>query len=62
MQLEQIQHEIEALPRPDFMRLRKWFIERDWERWDQQLETDVAAGKLDFLAEHGLAPMKNTIV
>lgn len=54
MTVEQIQVEIEALPRNDFMRLRKWFIERDWETWDQQLESDVASGKLDFLVDQAM--------
>lgn len=50
-QVEHIQAEIEALSERDFARLRKWFAEKDWQRWDEQLEADVAAGKLDFLLE-----------
>jgi hypothetical protein len=49
MQLEQLQNEIEALSPNEFGRLRRWFAEKDWERWDKQFESDVAAGKLDFL-------------
>jgi hypothetical protein len=55
LKVEQIQQEIEALPDKDFIRLRKWFVERDWEKWDSQLETDMAAGKLDFLIEEAKA-------
>lgn len=55
MTVEQLQVEIEALPDSDFVRLRKWFIDRDWERWDKQLESDVAAGKLDFLLDEAAA-------
>ena len=51
MKAEQLQREIEALPEKDFLRLRRWFAEKDWERWDRQLESDVAAGKLDFLLD-----------
>jgi hypothetical protein len=51
MTVEQLQIEIEALPESDFLRLRKWVIDTDWEKWDQQLEADVAAGKLDFLLD-----------
>jgi hypothetical protein len=51
MKVEQLQTEIEALPEKDFLRLRRWFAEKDWERWDRQLESDVAAGKLDFLLD-----------
>jgi hypothetical protein len=54
-QVEHIQTEIEALSEEDFVRLREWFAERDWQRWDEQLEADVAAGKLDFLLEEAKA-------
>lgn len=55
MQVEQLQKEIEALPERDFSRLRRWFAEQDWQRWDRQLESDVAAGKLDFLLEEAMS-------
>ncbi len=51
MKLEQLQTEIEALPEKDFLRLRRWFADKDWLRWDNQLEKDIAAGRLDFLLE-----------
>jgi hypothetical protein len=54
MQIEQLKTEIEMLSDEDFERLRRWFAERDWQRWDRQLEEDVAAGKLDFLLKKGL--------
>ena len=50
-QIEAIQAEIESLSSEDFTRLRKWIAERDWQNWDQQIERDSAAGKLDFLRE-----------
>ena len=55
MKVEQLQIEIEALPEEDFSRLRRWFAEKDWELWDNQLESDVAAGKLDFLLDEASA-------
>lgn len=55
IQVEQLQREIEALPERDFTRLRKWFVERDWQLWDRQLESDEAAGKLDFLLKEALS-------
>lgn len=62
MTLEQIQIEIEALPASDFVRLRQWFIDRDWERWDRQLESDVAAGKLDFLLDEAAAAKTQSLL
>ncbi|NEO76742.1 hypothetical protein [Moorena sp. SIO4G3] len=52
--VEQIQAEIEALSKEDFVRLREWFAERDWLLWDKQLEADIADGKLDFLIEEAM--------
>jgi uncharacterized protein (DUF433 family) len=55
IKIEQLQTEIEALSEEDFGRLRQWFVEKDWERWDKQLESDVATGKLDFLLDEASA-------
>jgi hypothetical protein len=51
MQIEKLQAEIEALPKEQFIRLRRWFADKDWELWDQQLVEDAAAGRPDFLLE-----------
>ena len=51
MRVKELQTEIERLPAEEFAELRRWFVEKDWEQWDQQLEEDVASGKLDFLLE-----------
>ena len=48
-QVEKIQAAIESLSQEDYARLRQWFLERDWEEWDKQIEVDSKAGKLDFL-------------
>ena len=55
MEIEQLQVAIEALPEKDFLRLRRWFAEKDWEHWDSQLESDVEAGKLDILLDEALS-------
>ena len=47
--VEQIKVAIESLPDKDFVKLRKWFSEKDWEKWDRQIEEDSRDGKLDFL-------------
>jgi len=54
MQIEQLKIEIETLADEDFIWLRRWFAEKDWERWDQQLEADSASGKLDFLVDEAM--------
>ena len=47
--LEEIEVAVEALPEKEYSQFRQWFLERDWRKWDQQIESDSASGKLDFL-------------
>jgi hypothetical protein len=35
--------------------LADWVLDLDEQRWDEQIERDIAAGKLDFLAQEALA-------
>ena len=57
--IEKIQADIKALPIEEYTILRKWFLERDWERWDTQLMNDSKSGKLDFLVEEAYAEKSN---
>lgn len=41
---------VRQLPRRELARFRKWFAEYDAAAWDQQLDRDVTAGRLDKLA------------
>jgi hypothetical protein len=52
--VERLQTEIESLPDKEYSKLRKWFSERDWEKWESQIEEDSGAGKLDFLIKEAL--------
>lgn len=56
--LEQIKKAIQSLPEEEFVLLRKWFPERDWEKWDKELKEDSRAGKLDFLIKEALEEKK----
>ena len=47
--IEAIKSAIEALPESDYIELRQWFNEKDWDKWDKQIEADSKSGKLDFL-------------
>ena len=49
MRVEEIKAAIEKLPGSDFVEIRKWVAERDWQMWDRELEADSKAVKLDFL-------------
>jgi len=54
-------HEIESavtgLTPEDLSRFREWFFEFDAEEWGRQFEEDVAAGRLDALADEALSDL-----
>ncbi len=45
----EIQRAIEELTESDYAALREWLLERDWEKWDREIEADSKAGRLNFL-------------
>ena len=47
--LLEIEQAIEQLPAKEQSTLASWLAAREAAVWDSQLETDGAAGKLDFL-------------
>jgi hypothetical protein len=49
--LEDLEMVIDALPEEEYAELRRWFLQRDWAKWDRQIEADSASGRLDFLAQ-----------
>ena len=46
------------MPKEDFYKLRDWILERDWEKWDREIEEDSKSGKLDFLIKQALDEKK----
>jgi hypothetical protein len=52
--IQEIQRAISHLSPEELAAFRAWFIEFDARLWDQQFEGDVAAGRLDKLAEEAL--------
>jgi hypothetical protein len=56
--IEQIEAAILTLTSDEFQRLRQWFFDVDYQRWDEQLEQDIAEGKLEALAEEAIAEFK----
>ena len=55
LSVEEIKSAIASLSQEDYTRLRDWFSERDWEKWDEEIERDSAAGKLDSLVKEAVA-------
>jgi hypothetical protein len=57
--VQEIENAIRRLSPKELADLREWFAEFDAAAWDQQLERDVAAGKLDRLAEQAIDDFEN---
>jgi hypothetical protein len=53
--VKQIEAEILKLSPEELSQLTGWVLDLDEQRWDEQIEQDIAAGKLDFLAKEALA-------
>ena len=47
--VDELKAEIERLPSEEFTELFQWLSEKDWDRWDQEIEADSQAGRFDFL-------------
>jgi len=47
--VKEIEDAITKLSAEDYARFLEWFLERDQEVWDQKMDRDASAGKLDFL-------------
>ena len=52
--IDAIKKAIETLPDEDYAQLRQWFSEKDWQKWDKQIEADSRAGRLDFLVKEAV--------
>ncbi|HEY3118735.1 MAG TPA: hypothetical protein VGK54_18485 [Chloroflexota bacterium] len=52
--LSDLQEAVCELSPAELMEFREWFAEFDADLWDQQIEADINAGKLDQLAERAL--------
>jgi len=52
--IEEIKNAVVSLPVNEYRKFRDWFLERDWEEWDKQIEADSESGKLDFLVKEAM--------
>jgi len=49
--LEELEMAVNNLTHEEFSQFRRWFLDRDWEKWDREIEEDAEAGRLDFLVD-----------
>lgn len=55
MSTEELERTVASLPQDQLAQFRDWFYRFENERWDRQIEQDVANGRLDALAEQALS-------
>jgi hypothetical protein len=53
-----LERAVEQLGREDLAAFRDWFLTFEAAEWDSQIDRDISAGKLDKLAEEGIAEYK----
>jgi uncharacterized protein YfaT (DUF1175 family) len=56
--IAEIEDAVRRLSPEDLAAFREWFVQLDAEAWDRQIEEDVAAGRLDALAEEALEDLR----
>ena len=53
-----LEKEVLELSRDELSTFRDWFVKFDADEWDRQIESDIAAGKLEKLAAKALSDHK----
>jgi len=54
LEVNEIKAAVESLPKKEFIELSHWSSEKDWQKWDGQIEVDSDSRKLDFLVREAL--------
>lgn len=58
--IQEIESAVTQLSPEQLADFRVWFTEYDAQKWDIQIAKDVAAGRLDALADEALADLRNS--
>ena len=56
--VKEIEEAVLGLSETELAAFRTWFAEFDAETWDRRIEDDVAAGRLDALADEALDDLR----
>ena len=56
--VHEIENAVSKLSRQELLSFRDWFSEFDAAAWDKQFEEDVAAGRLDALADEAIRDLR----
>ncbi len=57
--VEEIEKAVDSLSEEEFRVFRDWLLERDWEKWDTELQSDSAEGRLEFLVQEATDEKKH---
>jgi len=57
--VQEIEQAVRQLSEADKTAFRAWFAEYDAAEWDQQIEVDVAAGRLNWLVEEARRDLRD---
>jgi hypothetical protein len=57
--IEDIERAVSSLSPDEYARFKAWFEAFEAERFDQRIESDALAGKLDGMAEEALTDLRN---
>ncbi|MEO8370097.1 MAG: hypothetical protein ABI806_12930 [Candidatus Solibacter sp.] len=56
--VKEIEEAVLRLSAAELAAFRTWFAEFDAAEWDRQVESDVAAGRLDAMADEALTDLR----
>ena len=59
MKVTELQRAILDLSEAEYTELVRWLRDQDWERWEQEFDRDVRAGRLDLLAGNAMEAKAN---
>ena len=59
MKVTELQRAILDLSEAEYTELVRWLRDQDWERWEQEFDRGVRAGRLDLLAGNALEAKAN---
>ena len=57
--IKEIETAVSKLSTDELATFRSWFAEVDADAWDRQFAQDVAAGRLDALADEAINDLRN---
>jgi hypothetical protein len=57
--IQEIERAVSQLPDKELAKFRAWFAEFDAGVWDQEFTEDVAAGRIDALADEALEDLRD---